>query len=222
MPEALLAPEDPLREAAVAGLLGVYVLAVVYATRSLYQWMRSRGLPHNVAIYYDRKVIHMLAGGVVALLTPFVFTSPLTPLVTSLALSAFLAYHRRRSLLYWFQSRENAYEVNFTIAWGVSVFVLWLATGDSKLAVLPALFIAFGDAVTGIIRNAVFARRTKHWYGNVGMLAVTLPLGLALAGVPGAVAAIVASIVERFEFPPIDDNILIAASSAAILLAAAL
>jgi len=220
--EVTLAPADPLREAALAAALGVYVLAVVYATRLVYERLRARGLPHNVAIYYNRKIIHMAAGGVAAILTPYIFTSPLTPLATALALGAFLWFHRARGrLLYWFQTPENHYEVNFTIAWGLGVFALWLATGDPKVAVVPALFIAFGDAVTGIIRNALFARRTKHWAGNLGMLAVTLPLGYAYAGEPGALAAVIASIVERYEFPPVDDNVLIVLASTAVLLAAA-
>ncbi len=215
---------SPVQQLALTLTLGVYVLAVVYGTRLLYDYMRSRGLPHNVAVYYNRKIIHMLGGGVVALLTPFLFESPIYPLIASLALAGFLWWHRRspRRLLYWFQTLENSYEVNFTIAWGLGTAALWIITDNPHLAVVPALFIAFGDAVTGIIRNAVFGRRTKHWYGNIGMAAVTVVLGYIYAGWLGAVAGIVASIVERFEFPPIDDNILIAVSSVIILLAGSL
>ncbi len=201
-------------------LLGIYSLAVVYGTRPLYHWMRSRGVPHNVAVYYNRKIIHMGAGGVVAILTPYVFSSPTYPLLAALALTAFLFYMRRKSLMYWFQTRENAYEVNFTIAWGVSVFALWIVLGDPRLAVLPALFIAFGDAVTGIVRNYFFRRRTKHWAGNIAMSAVVIPLGLFYGGLAGAIAGAIASIIERYEFPPIDDNMLIVAATTLILVAA--
>jgi len=34
--------------------------------------------------------------------------------------------------------------------------------GTPWRAVVPALFISFGDAITGVVRNAVFGRRTKH------------------------------------------------------------
>jgi phytol kinase len=200
--------------------LAAMVLAVVYATRPLYHAMRGRGLPHNVAVYYNRKVIHAAAGGAVALLVPYVFREPLVPLLMALALGGFLAYMRRSGrLMYWFQVPENAYEVNFTIAWGASVALLWLILQDPRLAVLPALFIAFGDAVTGVVRNALFARRTKHWAGNIAMLAVAAPLGLAYGGLLGAAAGVVASLVERFEFPPVDDNVLIALASTLVLLA---
>ncbi|MEB3852074.1 MAG: dolichol kinase [Desulfurococcales archaeon] len=215
-------PASMARDALAALPLGAMVLAVVYATKPLYHAMRRRGLPHNVAIYYNRKVIHAAAGGVVALLVPVVFREPLVPLAMALALGGFLLYMRRSGrLMYWFQTPENAYEVNFTIAWGASVALLWAALGDPRLAVLPALFIAFGDAVTGVVRNALFARRTKHWAGNVAMLAVTIPLGLAYGGALGGLAGLVAGVVERFEFPPVDDNILIALATTALLLLAA-
>lgn len=218
-----ITPGDVVHDTIVAIPLALMVLAVVYATKPIYHAMRRRGLPHNVAVYYNRKIIHMAAGGVVALLVPLVFREPLVPLLMALSLGGFLWYMRRSGrLMYWFQVPENSFEVNFTIAWGLSVATLWALLGDPKPAVLPALFIAFGDAVTGIVRNTLFKRRTKHWAGNLAMLAVVTPLGLAYGGVAGAIAALAASAVERFEFPPIDDNILIALASTVTLLAAAL
>jgi len=217
-----LMPADPMKEIMYAAVLGIYVLVVIYATKFIYEKMRARGVPHNVAVYYNRKIIHMAAGGVVALLVPFLFTSPLIPLLMALALTVFVLIPRMKGkLMYWFQTEENAFEANFTIAWGLSIFILWILLGDPKLAVVPALFIAFGDAVTGIIRNYLFRRRTKHWAGNLGMLLVTLPIGFYYAGVPGAIAAIAASILERFEFPPIDDNVIIVVVSSVILALAA-
>ncbi len=199
--------------------LSVYVLAVVLATKPLYHHMRRRGLPHNVAVYYNRKAIHIFAGGMVALLTPLMFHEPLVPLIMALALGTLLYTARKTGkLMYWFQTAENAYEVNFTIAWGISVFLLWILTENPKLSVLPALFIAFGDGVTGIVRNTLFAKRTKHWAGNLAMLAVVVPIGYFYAGLLGVAAALAATFVERYEFPPIDDNMLIATSSTIILL----
>jgi len=219
---ASLMPADPVKELLYAAVLGVYVLGVIYATKFIYEKMRARGVPHNVAIYYNRKIIHMAAGGVVALLVPFLFSSPLIPLLMALALTIFVLIPRKKGkLMYWFQTEENAFEANFTIAWGLSIFILWILLGDPKLAVVPALFIAFGDAVTGIIRNYLFRKRTKHWAGNLGMLLVTLPIGFYYAGIPGAIAAVAASILERFEFPPIDDNVIIVVVSSVILALAA-
>jgi phytol kinase len=203
--------------------LALMVLGVVYATKPFYHYMRGRGLPHNVAVYYNRKTIHAAGGGLVALLVPYIFREPLIPALMAFLLGGFLWYMRHSGrLMYWFQVPENSYEVNFTLAWGTSLLILWPLLGSARLAVIPALFIAFGDAVTGVVRNTLFARRTKHWAGNIAMLAVTAPLGYIYGSLPGLFAGIIASFVERYGFPPIDDNILIALSSLAVLLAAPL
>ena len=216
-------PVDLYREFLITLILGLYTLLVVFGTKYTYDYFMKKGLPHNVAIYYNRKIIHMMAGGIVALVTPLFYTSPLFPVIAALGLGFFLAYfHRKGELLYWFQTKENMYEVNFTIAWGISVLILWILLGDPHLAVLPALFIAFGDAVTGLVRNYLFAKRTKHWAGNVAMAFLTIPIGFIYGGVIGAVAGLVSSIVERYEFNPIDDNVLIALASSLILISAPL
>ncbi len=207
-------------EIVYGAVLLVYVALVVFAAKPLYHYMRGRGLAHNVAVYYNRKFIHVFGGGVVALLVPLLFTTPLIPFAMALVLALITYYpHRTGKLMYWFQVEENMYEVNFVLAWGASLLLVWLATESLYLAVLPALLISFGDAVTGVVRNALFQRRTKHWTGNLAMLLVSIPIGYAYAGLVGLLAGVVASIVEHYELPPIDDNVLIALSTLAILLA---
>ena len=216
---SLIVPRKPLEETAIAVTLAAYVLAIVYTGRLLYSGIRRRGEPHNVAVYYVRKYIHMGAGGVVALLVPFLFSSPLLPTIMAFLLGGFLYYMRRYGRpMTWFQTQDNMYEVNFTIGWGTSLALLWILTGDPWLSVLPALFISFGDAVTGIVRNAVFKKRTKHYLGNIAMGAVVLPLGYVYAGPVGLASAAVATVAEKFESNPVDDNLLIALSSAATIL----
>lgn len=209
---------DPVGDLPKALALAVYVLAVVFLGKPLYDYIYRRVGSRGVAVYYVRKYIHVFAGGVVAILVPYVFTSPVIPLVMGLALGVFLLVMRRVRPMHWFQVDDNMFEVNFTIAWGASIAVLWVITGDPKIAVVPALFIAFGDAITGVVRNMLFARRTKHWAGNLAMLPVTAILGYLYAGIPGLAAGIVAAVVERYEYPPIDDNVLITLSSTLILL----
>ncbi|HIP85424.1 MAG TPA: dolichol kinase, partial [Pyrodictium sp.] len=80
-----------LVEAGWAIALLAYVMAVVVGTKALYDIMRKHGLPHNVAVYYNRKAIHVLAGGVVALLVPLLFSEPWIPFVLALVL-ALLTY----------------------------------------------------------------------------------------------------------------------------------
>ena len=214
-----LVNKDPLHEGLVAAGLLMYVMLVVYGTKLVYNMLRRRGAPHNAAVYYNRKLIHIFAGGVVALLVPKLFTGAAIPLAIS-ALLALFTYlpHRTGRLMYWFQVEENMYEVNFCIMWGVALTTAWILLGDPLYGVVPVVFMSFGDAVTGIVRNALFGRRTKHWIGNLAMLAVSLPAGVMLAGPVGGLAAVVASIVEKFESNPIDDNVLISLSSLAVLL----
>jgi hypothetical protein len=66
----MLLPADPVRELASAVALLGFIVLVLEVTKRFYKLMVESGLKHNVAVYYNRKVIHMLGGGVTALLVP--------------------------------------------------------------------------------------------------------------------------------------------------------
>jgi len=200
-------------------LLGWVLFVAIPLTRWTYHEMRARGLEHRVAVYFNRKLIHVLAGGVVALLVPLLYRSylPIAIMVALLAVGNYLP-HRTGRLLYWYQVPENAYEVNFILMWGAVMF-LGFAVNDVWLAVVPVMFMAVGDGVTGVVRNLIYRRRTKAIEGNIAMAAFCVPFGLAVLGPPGALAGLVSSLVERFEFGPIDDNVLVPASALAVILA---
>jgi len=101
--------------------------------------------------------------------------------------------------------------------WGVILTLGWLISGGNFwFGVLPVLFMSFGDAVTGIVRNMLYKRRTKSWWGNLVMALFTIPAGSVL-GLAGIAAGAVASLIEHFEFNPIDDNVTIPLSSFLIL-----
>lgn len=213
---------DIVLDIAKAIPLFIYILLLVFVfTRKLYLLMTSKGLKNNVAVYFNRKIIHILSGGVVALLLPFLFSEPLVPLAFSyiLALATYIP-HRKKRLLNWFQTEDNMYEVNFCIAWGTSIAILWLLTENPWISILPALAISFGDAITGIVRNIVFGYRTKHWLGNVAMATLMIPVGYVIAGYVGMLSMAIASAIERIEIGPIDDNVLISFSVTAILVGA--
>lgn len=209
--------------------LGLYVFAVLFLTRWPYAAMLRRGMEPIRAVYYNRKIVHMLAGGVGSLMVPLVFTSPWFPLVSGLLLTAvtYIAHVIKRWHLYWFQTEENRNDVKFALMWSLSVSLLWWLLDDPWLAILPSLYMAFGDGVTGIIRNALIRRRSKSPVGSIGMLVVCVPLGWwigahALPAIPwwGVLSGVVATVVERYEFGPIDDNILITLAASAVLIMA--
>ena len=210
-------------------LLSAYVLTITYLTKNLYAWMIRRVYKKEVAIYYNRKLIHIFAGGVVVLIVPIVFDDPIYPLIAGIFLGL-VTYitHKSGKLLYWFQTKRDINDVTFCFMWGFAIFLLWKIfemngiEGAKWIAIIPPAFIAFGDGITGIIRNLTFHERKKHPIGNVYMAGICIFIGYYfgdMAGLAlwGVLAAIVASIFERYEFGIIDDNVLITVSSTAIL-----
>ncbi|ABM80546.1 dolichol kinase [Hyperthermus butylicus] len=197
--------------------LAAWVLFVVYGlARWSYEWAKARW-GESVGVYFARKVIHMAAGGVVALLLPFVFREPWIPFLLGLALAAYVYMpHRTGKLMEWFQDPSNISEVYYCLSWGLAVLVAWPL--NVWLAVFPLFLMSFGDGVTGIIRGIRQRRRVKSWDGTIGFMAVSIPVGAAIFGVVGALTAIIAALVEKQGL--IDDNISVPLVSLAILLAA--
>ena len=207
-----------------------YVVAIVYVTRFAYRLMKKRGFDETIAVYYNRKIVHMATGGVIALLVPFLFDSWIYPLATGLVLTLITTLPRLRGQsIDFMQTKENWNDSKFALMWGLSIAILWIIFNDPFLAIIPALFMAFGDAVTGFVRNALYKKRSKKPIGNVFMLIICLVIGYYFAGIAvnpiplwGVFAAIAASMVERFEIGPIDDNILITVTAMIILIVGSL
>ncbi|MBS7620914.1 dolichol kinase [Candidatus Bathyarchaeota archaeon] len=210
-------------EVVITVLLFVWVIFVAEVlTRRLYGFLTGLGLEHHVAVYYNRKIIHILTGGMVAFLVPFIFKTPIFPFAMAMLLAVFLYVpHRRGKIMYWFQTEENAYEVSFCIMWGVVISLGWLISSGESFwyGVLPVIFMSVGDAITGIVRNILYKRRTKSWWGNLAMASFSIPTG-AFLGVAGMIAGATASLIEHFESNPIDDNITVPLSSFLILVLA--
>ena len=207
-------------------ILVAYAFSIIFLTKSLYGYMLKKHFKEEVAIYYNRKFIHIFAGGVIVLLVPFIFSSPWFPLFSSIIMTVIvLIAHRLGNTFYWFQTEDNLNDVSFCFMWGVAIFVLWVIFDNPWIAIIPPAFIAFGDGVTGIIRNIAFKERKKHPIGNVYMMGVCILIGYyfaAYSGIAGlaiwgVIAAIVASLFERYEFGIIDDNVLVAGSATIIL-----
>ncbi|KSW11556.1 hypothetical protein CF15_01595 [Pyrodictium occultum] len=193
---------------------------VLFSIHGLARWSYERARSRwgeAVGIYFARKVIHMAAGGLVALLVPFVFREPWVPFILGLLLAAYVYLpHRTGRLMTWFQDPGNISEVYYCISWALAVLVAW--PFDVRIAVLPLFLMSFGDGVTGIIRGIRQRRRVKSWDGTLGFLAVGLPAGLAMLGPVGGLAAAAAALAEKSGL--VDDNISVPLVSLAILLAA--
>ena len=71
--------------------MGVYVMAVLFATKIPYSMMVNRGMEHIRAVYYNRKIVHMFAGGVGSLSVPFLFTDVWYPMVCGILLTTLIA-----------------------------------------------------------------------------------------------------------------------------------
>ena len=206
--------------------MGIYVMVVLFATKIPYDMMISRGVEDIRAVYYNRKIVHMMAGGVGSLCVPVLFVDYWYPLVCGILLTIFTyAAHASGTRMFWFQTDQNQNDVKFTLMWWTSITMIWVLVGDPWLAIVPSLFMAFGDGVTGVVRNAVIKKRSKSPIGNVFMFIVSAPLGYIVAGmgdpsipVWGLISAAIATFVERYEFGPIDDNILITVFATAVLM----
>jgi dolichol kinase len=212
-----------------AALFAWVIIVVMVIAKAFYDFFNKR-YGHKVTIYYARKVIHILAGGLVALVVALypIFSTPIMPFAMALVLALFTYIpHRTGKLMYWFQDPENIYEVDFCIMWAIFITLGWFAgrqfgyNSPFLFGALPLLFMAVGDGVTGIVRNALFRRRVKHWSGNVAMFIVSAAIALALGfGIPGVLSALAASIVERFEYLGsirLDDNVTVPTTSFAVL-----
>ena len=202
-------------------VLAAYAFSIIFLTKKTYVYMLNRHFKKNVAVYYNRKIIHIFAGGIVVLIVPFVFSNPWFPLFSGLVMAVVTYFaHRRGHTFYWFQTKDNINDVSFCFMWGIAIFILWQIFGNPWIAIIPPAFIAFGDGITGIVRNIAFKERRKHPIGNMYMMGLCIPIGyyFASAGHPsiplwGIIAAVVASLFERYEFGIIDDNILVAGSA---------
>ncbi|MDC3056811.1 hypothetical protein OA076_00430, partial [bacterium] len=151
----MAAIEASLQPVAAVGI-GIYVMAVLFGTKIPYDMMIARGVEHIRAVYYNRKIVHMLAGGVGSLSVPILFSSLWYPAICGGLLMVFTwVGHLSGKRMYWFQTEMNQNDVKFAFMWWTSISLIWWLVGDPWLAIIPSLFMAFGDGVTGVVRNAV-------------------------------------------------------------------
>lgn len=188
----------------ITGLLFIWNLVVIhYVSRCFYVYFKKfEDVP---AEYVGRKVVHILGGGVTALLVPVFYDGQYWIVTVSAFLLACYIYFRRRwRLMYWFQVRENAYEVHFALAYAI-ILMIGVFLGDEWIGLVPMLFMSFGDSVTGLVRAFTQKRQVKSWDGTVAMFVMCSIIGFWRLGWYGVLLSVVVSLVEKI--PKIDDNI---------------
>ncbi len=187
----------------------ILVIWVIFVIFILSKWVAEK---QN--LYVARKTIHILAGGLVAFLSPYIFKSPAIPLIGGVGMLALTLLPRLKGeRMDWFQVEENLGEVWFCITWTVVIVGLWYI--DLRAGIAAALFMSVGDGITGIVRNKVYRRWTKGLAGSIAMLLVTLLIGWYYKGISGIIGALAATLVEKW--PKIDDNITVPLISAMIM-----
>jgi len=195
-------------DVASAVLLAIYNIFII-----LYV---SRGIGERYGTYLARKTIHVLSAGVSVLLAPFVFSDWQTPLLLGSLMVAFTLIGHFRKLFSWFQISNNYADVYFAVACTVLLVAFW--NYNVWIGVLSALFLAWGDGLTGVVRNFVYKKRNKGIWGNIAMFLVCMALGYLMngrVGYAGFVGGVFASVAEKFE--RIDDNISIPFGSAILM-----
>ena len=184
-------------------LYGVALFASIGAVLYLSKFIKNP--------YISRKSIHMWVG-VVIVLIPLTLKDPVVVGIFGLGLTFLTMYpHMRSKELGWFQFKENYGEVYFAALTTLLLTASWYY--DVWLAVTALLFMAWGDGVTGIVRNYVYKRRYKGIAGTYAMIAVSVPVGFIFYGWShgwiygwiGVAGALVASYVEKLDV--MDDNV---------------
>lgn len=153
---------------------------------------------------YSRKLAHALVG-VIILFYPRLFDTPLVPVSLAAGALVLFCLTHTREVFYGVQKRGRLSEVYFAF----SVMVC-LATGwwiDPWVGVAAALFLAWGDGITGLVRYPLYKTQfEKGWAGSVAMLGSCLLIALMVMPYwAGAVGAVVATALEKWG--RVDDNI---------------
>lgn len=202
-----------LSELPLFALIAGAVLVGLYLSNILFDY----GVPQ----YISRKVGHGV-GGVAYLLSALMFPHPWYPLILSGGFTLLLGVARllRPSTFRGVggSSRKHALaEIWFPLAGTLALAVGWAWLGSPWLAVVPILFMAWGDMLTGLIRAKVYGKEVKGNWGSVGMLITCLLVAYLFHPYwMAAIGALVATATEKYSGLSktwVDDNYTIIVSS---------
>jgi dolichol kinase len=198
----------------VTALLFIWNLLVIHViSKFFYNFFTTyENIP---AEYVGRKIVHILGGGLTAVLIPYFYEGYYWIITASAFILAIYIYLRRRiGRLYWFQVKENSYEVHFALSYG-AVLLLGVFLGDVWIGLIPILFMSFGDSATGLVRAFTQKRQVKSWDGTIAMFITCSIIGVSKLGLFGLFLSLIISLVEKI--PKLDDNITVPIVSATLM-----
>ena len=206
-----------LAEAPFAILISGAVLVGLYLANYFYD--------KGVEQYISRKVGHGV-GGMGFVLCVFLFSSPWWPIIIAGCFCLLLGGARLIKPQAFrgvggTGRRHALAEVYFPVAGVISLAIGWVWLGNPWLAVVPILFMAWGDMLTGLVRSRLYGREVKGNLGSVAMVIVCLLVAYFFKPYwIGAIGAVVATLAERFT--PLskglwDDNWTIVLASLAVM-----
>jgi dolichol kinase len=119
------------------------------------------------------------------------------------------------------RSTERWGEIAYPLAGTVSLAIGWLWLGDRWLAFAPIAFMAWGDNLSGLVRDNVGTSPVRRFWPSAAMLAVCLIVALTVQPYwAGAVGALAATAVESYRpttHPAWDDNWAVVAASLCVM-----
>ena len=198
----------------ITGLLLLWNLFIIhYLTKWVYNFViRYNDIP---AAYVCRKIVHIFGGGITAILIPFYYEGYYELVtISAFGLAAYLLFRRRYQRMYWFQIKENMYEVHFAFAYG-AILLIGILLQNLMIGLIPLFFMSFGDSATGLIRAVTQKRHVKSWEGSLAMFIICSVIGYGFLGVYGIGIGALATLVEKI--PGIDDNVTVPITTAALV-----
>ena len=176
-----------LTELLKATLFSLFVVASLFASNLLYDKTKN--------FVYSRKTAHGLVG-LAILSTLWLFDSPLVPFTLSLVILVVFVTTHSRELFYGVAKRGRLSEVYFALSSAVCLGSGWFI--DPKIGVTSALFLAWGDGITGLVRWLTDKRHAKTVSGTAADLVACLLIALLITPYwIGAIGAVVATVLEH-------------------------
>ena len=180
-------------------LSAILVISVALLGLRLSNFLFDRSVPQ----YLSRKAAHGF-GGLAYLLGVLLFQKPLVPVLISASFTALLGFLRifkpEHTRGVGGSARPHALaEVYFPLAGTLCLLIGWQALGDKYLALVPILFMAWGDMITGIVRSEIYRREVKGNFGSLAMLGVCCLVALLYHPcIVSLFGAGIAALIERF------------------------